>query len=126
MKNNITMKIILTLVIAFGIQISGLIANNIGEVVNTNSPITLTSLAPTVPMEANFVEMTEFDFTMNLIPDVPTEAEFDNSIEVELLVNSFAPVLPMQADFDNGIEVELAANSFSPVVPLVADYTDKL
>ena len=103
MKNNITMKIILTLVIAFGIQISGLIANNIGEVVNTNSPITLTSLAPTVPMEANFVEMTEFDFSMNLIP-----------------------AIPMEAEFDNGIEVELAANSFSPVVPLVADYTDKL
>ena len=107
MKNNITMKTILTLVIAFGIQISGLVANNIGEVVNTNSTITLTSLAPTVPLEATFGETTEFDFSINLIPDVPSEAEFDNGIEVELAADSFSPVTPAVADFEEVVDLTL-------------------
>ena len=119
------MKAVLILAFAFGIQISGLVANNIGEVVSPNSTITLISLAPTVPMEAAFAEQTEFDFTMNLIPDVPMEAEFDNGIEVELAANSFAPILPLQADFDDDVLLT-DAGSFSPAVPLVADIRDTL
>jgi len=60
---------------------------------------------------------------MNLIPDVPLQAEFDNGIEVELAANSFASVLLLQADFDDDVLLT-DAGSFSPAVPLVVDFSD--
>jgi len=130
MKSNITMKTILILALAFGIQFSTLIASNIGEAVTPSEPNSIVCpeclvLSPTVPMEAPFSEVAEFDVTMNLIPDVPMEAEFDNGIEVELAAISFAPSFPLQADFDD-VVLPTDANRFSPVISLVAYFSDTL
>ncbi len=134
MKNtitNITVKAILTFVIAFGIQLSGLIASNIGDVVTPSEPNSLFCpecpvLSPKVPLEAPFMEFTEFDFTMSLFPVVPMEAEFDNGIEVELTANSFSPSLPTQADFDDEVSPNSLNKRFIPIVPATADFRDSL
>ena len=126
------MKTILILTLAFGIQISGLMAGNSNEVVTPSEPSELFCpecivLSPTVPMEAAFVEQTEFDFSMNLIPDVPMIAEFDNGIEVELAANSFSPILPTFADFDEAMNFTMELDhSFAPVVPTTANFSDTL
>lgn len=98
------METILTFALAFGIQFSTLMAGNIGDKMNPNQSNRFNCpecvlLAPTVPMQASFGEITDFDATMNLVPDVPLEAEFDKDIEVELATNNFAPSIPLQADF---------------------------
>jgi len=124
------MKAILILALAFGIQFSGLVASNIGEAVTPNKPSVLACpecpvLSPTVPMEATFGEVADFNSPLNLNPIVPDEASFDNDIEVELAANSFAPSLPLQADFDD-VVLPIDAGRFSPVVPLVANFNDTL
>jgi len=131
-QNKIAMKAILIIVAAFGIQISTLVASNIGDKViptepNNNFCPECPILSPKVPLEAPFVEMTEFDFTLDLSPVVPMEATFDNDIEVELTANSLAPVFPSQADFDDDVVFPINQDSnFAPVVPSAANFTDKL
>lgn len=122
------MKAALVLLLAFGIQISGLVANNIGEVVNTNSTITLTSLAPTVPMEATFGDIAEFSSPLDLNPVVPIEAWFCDNVELveEMEANSLSPVLPLQADFDDGLNIQINDASFAPMVPTTAEFSDTL
>lgn len=103
------MKTILTLVLVFGIQLSGLMAANSNEVVTPTEPSELFCpecivLSPTVPMEATFAEQTEFDFSMNLIPDIPMEAEFDEVLTFPIVEdNSFAPVVPSTASFSDAL-----------------------
>ena len=98
------MKAILVIIAVFGIQISTVIASNIGNEVistvpNSHSCPTCLALIPVIPMEASFGEFVEFDSPMNLNPIVPDEATFDDDIEVELADNGFAPVVPETADF---------------------------
>jgi len=98
------MKTTLILALAFGIQLSTLVASNIGndgippetnEFLCPECPM----LAPTVPMEAPFEEIGEFIVPKDLSPVVPTEAPFVENVEFELAAPSFAPVVPLQADF---------------------------
>ena len=98
------MKAILIIVAVFGIQISTVVANNIGHEAISSTPNiplcpTCAVLIPVIPMEASFGEMVEFDSPMNLNPTVPYEAMFDHDIEVELADNGFTPVVPETADF---------------------------
>jgi len=125
------MKTILIMTLAFGIQFSTLIASNISDVATPAEPSVLACpecpvLSPKVPLEAPFMEFTEFGFTMNLFPVVPMEAEFDNGIEVELAANSFAPSLPIQADFDDEVSPISLEKSLTPIVPVTADFNDTL
>ncbi|NQV02205.1 MAG: hypothetical protein HQ542_06145 [Bacteroidia bacterium] len=125
------MKAILIIALAFGIQISTLIASNMGDVVTPTEPSSLFCpecpiLAPTVPMEAPFSETAEFDSPMDLAPAIPMEATFDNDFEVELAANSFAPDLPLQADFDDVVSPIELDIGFAPVVPITADFSDTL
>ena len=103
-KITIAMKAILIIVAVFGIQISTVVAGNIGnEVISCTPNVTLcpkcSVLIPVIPMEAPFGEIVEFDSPMNLTPMVPDEAKFDDDIEVKLADNSLAPVVPEIADF---------------------------
>jgi len=128
------MKAILIIIAALGIQISTLIANNIGDVVTpttTNEfvcpecPI----LIPVIPLEAFFGEMIEFDLTLDLNPVVPMEATFDDGTDfgAERITNDLAPVFPSQADFDEDeIELIIIDSSNAPVVPSTADFNDSL
>ena len=103
-KITIAMKAILIIVAVFGIQISTVVASNIGneDISSTpNIPICpkCSALIPVIPMEAPFGEIVEFDSQMKLNPIVPNEATFDNDFEVELADNSLAPVVPETAGF---------------------------
>ena len=98
------MKAILVIIAVFGIQISTVVASNIGNEVISTTPNshrcpTCLTLIPVIPLEAPFGEFVEFDSPMNLNPMVPDEATFDNDFEVELADNSLAPVVPETADF---------------------------
>ena len=126
------MKPILILFIAFGIQISTLFANNIGEVI---TPIIPTSffcpecpiLSPKVPLEAPFSELTELYTILDLMPLVPMVAPFEGDLEVRLVANTFAPVFPLRADFDdNLINLVDDDSSLAPVPPLTAEFSDTL
>ena len=102
------MKAILIIIAIVGIQISPLVASNIGDEVIPTAPITFFCpecplLFPKVPLEAPFWETIELESPMDLTPEVPMEATFDDVVDTdtELKTNDLAPVLPAQADFDD-------------------------
>jgi len=131
-KYNIAMKAILIIIAIFGIQVSTVVASNIGNEVIPTEPNNLFCpecpvLLPEVPMEAPFSEVIEFESSMNLNPVVPMEATFDYNIEVELTGKSLAPISPLQADFDDTMTLPIEqGKSLVPVVPMTADFSDSL
>jgi hypothetical protein len=87
-------------------------------VANATTTITLTSLAPTVPMEATFEGPFIITDLAYLAPATPTEAQFEDiSYELVAALN-LAPVAPAAADFEDGIDI----GSLAPVVPAEADF----
>ena len=106
------MKTILIIIAALGFQISTLIASNTGDVIVPASPdefycAECPILIPKVPLEAPFMEITEFVNPIDLAPLVPMEATFCDDTEIEMIAYSFAPVIPSQADFDEDIYDEI-------------------
>jgi len=84
---------------------------------NANATIALTSLAPTVPAEANFEDAVVLNDFASLAPSTPTEAQFEDvNLEVVSALN-LAPMTPA-ADFEDGIDF----NSLAPAVPAEADF----
>ena len=107
-KINIALRAILITIAFVGIQLSTLVASTIGEEIIPTSATTFLCpecplLFPKVPLEAPFWELTEFDTTMDLTPEVPLEATFDDDSANETALNSndLTPALPLQADFDD-------------------------
>jgi len=131
-KNAITMKATLILTIAFGIQISSLVASNISDeitFVNADPHFCLECpiLSPKVPLEAPFSEMTEYFTFLNLMPQVPLEAPYESDLEVTLVANSFAPVFPLRADFEDNLNGFLKDDgTLAPVPPMTAEFSDTL
>jgi len=97
-KNEIAMKTILTIILAIGIQVSTLFADNIGETITPMSPKNIFCpecpiLIPKVPLEAPFAEMTQFNIPISLTPTVPLEATFDDELEIAAILDSSTPTV---------------------------------
>ena len=117
------MKATATIVIAaaLALQVNVLFAGNdinSTAVSNANTTITLTSLVPTVPVEATFEDaVTTIDFA-SLAPLTPTEAQFEDISYESVAALNLAPLTPSVADFEDGIDF----NSLAPAVPAEADF----
>ena len=85
---------------ALALQVNVLFAGNdinSTSVSNANNTITLTTLAPTTPAEADFEDISyESVITMNLAPVVPETADADEEIDYVYL----APAIPVVADIE--------------------------
>jgi hypothetical protein len=106
---------------ALALQVNVLLAGNdinSTSVANANNTITLTSLAPTIPVEATFEDaVTTIDFA-SLAPTTPAEAQVEDMIYEMASSLNLAPLTPAVADFEDGIDF----NSLAPVVPAQADF----
>ena len=106
---------------ALALQVNVLFAGNdinSTPVANANVTIALTSLAPTVPVEATFEDVVVLNDFAYLALTTPTEAPFENlSYEMVSALN-LAPAAPLTADVDEGIDF----SSFAPFVPAHADF----
>ena len=106
---------------ALALQVNVLFAGNdinSTSVSNANNTITLTTLAPTTPAEADFedaVYMTDF---ASLAPSTPTEAQFEDISYESVAALNLPPVTPVIADFED----ELDFNSLAPIIPVEADF----
>ena len=84
---------------ALALSVNILFANNdlpSAPVANANTTISLTSLAPAVPTEADFEDAVAMvDFSV-LAPVTPSTADVDESEDF----SSLAPVVPSEADFE--------------------------
>jgi hypothetical protein len=94
-----------TIIIAaiFTLQASILFAGN--DHISTpaateTSAITLTTLAPSTPVEATFEEMSPVNEMNSLIPVTPTEATFEEMPADTISLEMLAPVTPVTADFE--------------------------
>jgi hypothetical protein len=117
MKATITILIAVVLTLSVNVLFAG---NDITSVpaANANAVVTLTSLAPTVPMEATFEDAVVLNDLAYLAPTTPTEAQFEDlSIELISALN-LAPLTPAAADFEDEIDF----NSLAPIVPVEADF----
>ncbi len=74
-------------------------------------------LIPVVPAEATFEETVET--VLNLTPDVPAEATFE---ETFFISPELRPEQPMEASFSDTIPVFQYDGDLTPVVPLEADF----
>ena len=124
------MKTILIIIAAFGVQLSTLTANNIGDIVTSKSPGGFICpecpvLIPEVPAEASFGEIVEFTNETNLNPVVPMEASFDYEAESVQTVTCLSPVMPVVADFDDTMLME-DHSDLAPVAPVTAGFSDTL
>jgi hypothetical protein len=116
------MKAIATFIIAtiLALQVNVLFAGNditSTPAANAIAAITLTSLTPTVPVEATFedaIDMTDF---ASLAPTTPAEAQFEDINYETVTAMNLAPVTPA-ADFEDGIDV----SSLTPAIPVEADF----
>ncbi|MEI6889650.1 MAG: hypothetical protein ACOYM0_05130 [Bacteroidales bacterium] len=87
-------------------------------VANAATTVSMTSLAPTVPCEADFDDASLTVDVAYLAPSNPTEASFDEmSCEMISSLN-LAPINSAAADF----EEETDFSSLAPVVPAEADF----
>jgi len=116
------MKTITTIIIAAALtfSVNVLFAGNdlnSTPVANATTTIALTSLAPTVPLEASFEDAFIYDL-ISLAPITPTEATFED-ISYEMLAGlNLAPLTPAVAASEDGIDF----NSLAPVLPAEADF----
>ena len=95
-------------------------ANEISSapVANANTTITLNSLAPSIPMEADFEDASAMIDFANLAPSTPSEAAFDEMNYEMIATLNLVPVNPAYADFEDPIDF----NSLVPSIPMEADF----
>ena len=90
--------------------------DNLVPVANSTT-VSMTTLAPVVPCEADFEDAFIVDYT-TLAPISPAEAQFEDLAYETVSTLNLAPVTPANADF----EEEADRNSLAPVVPAEADF----
>lgn len=101
-----------------------LFASNDEAVMNRETLSNSTSLAPNVPAEATFEEISDAITTIVLAPITPSEADFTDAVpESTINIATLAPVTPIEADFATDDETT-NAGVLSPVTPSVADFSD--
>ena len=92
--------------------------NTSAPVANANTAITLTSLAPTVPAEADFEDtVAMMDFSV-LAPVTPAEAQFEDMTYEMVSALNLAPVTPSTADVDESYDF----SSLAPFFPAEAEF----
>jgi len=106
---------------ALTLSVNVLFANNdlpSAPVANANNTMSLTSLAPAVPAEADFEDAVAMvDFSV-LAPVTPVEAQFEDLTYELVSALSLAPVTPTTAEVDESDDFSFLA----PVVPTEADF----
>ena len=118
-----TTTTILAAVLALSINV--LFAGNDGAAMINELNTVSISLAPVVPTEATFEEMTtEATAVVTFAPVAPAEADFSDEASEEMFdITALAPVTPAEADFT--LEDDTVNNSaLAPLTPSVADFTD--
>jgi hypothetical protein len=121
------MKATTTIIIAVVLSLQACIlfaGNELSSVpvTNHNSTITIVSLAPSTPIEANFEDITMNDL-YNLMLVTPTEATFEDMPSESTSIINLAPVTPVTADFDDAIEIDtINITILVPVTPTEADF----
>jgi hypothetical protein len=117
MKATATIVIAAVLALQVNVLFAGIEKTLSSPVANASATITLTSLAPTVPVEATFedaINMTDF---ASLSPTTPTEAQLEDISYEILSALNLAPLTPA-VDFEDGIDF----SSLVPIVPAEADF----
>jgi hypothetical protein len=116
-----TLTIIITAVLA--LQVNILLAGNAISLPATaeSSTITLSSLAPTAPMEATFDDASLTNDYAALVPIIPMEASFEDAAAEQMMLINIAPVIPTVAGFDDEVMI-IDYSSLTPVVPVEADF----
>ena len=114
-----------TIIIAavLALQVNVLFAGNdtaSAPVTNENTTTTLTSLVPTIPSVADFVDASVMYEVTCLAPTVPAEAQFDEMNYEMVSALNLAPMTPETADFNDADSVD--SNSLAPVVPTEANF----
>jgi hypothetical protein len=109
--------IILAAVLTF--TANGLFASNDNAVPMVNSTtVSMTSLAPTTPCEADFEDASLTVDVAFLAPTTPTEASMDELNYEVLSALNLAPVTPNVTDFEEDTDFR----SLAPVIPAEADF----
>ena len=117
-----------TIIIAaiFTLQAGILFADNdniVTPVTNETSVITLTTLAPSTPVEATFEEMIPVNEINSLIPVTPSEATFEEMPADMISLVMLAPVMPVTADFNDSTDsVTIDSSTLAPITPATADF----
>jgi len=100
---------------ALTLSVNVLFANNenpSAPAANANTTIALTSLIPSIPMEADFEDAVAMvDFSV-LAPVTPVEAQFEDMTYEMVSALNLAPVTPSTADVDE-------SEDFSSLVPVI-------
>ena len=110
--------IAIVLTIQTGVLFAG--NENLASVSEMNSTVILMTLAPSTPAEAIFEEIVADNTFLGLLPATPDVATFEDfSIEM-VSVMDLSPVTPSEADFTDSVSVDLG--QLSPVTPIVADF----
>jgi hypothetical protein len=89
----------------------------------SNSSISITSLAPATPGEADFEDAVVVNELAALAPVAPAEATFEEIPYEMQSITDLAPTTPAVADFDDAAEIlPLDLVALAPVTPAEADF----
>ena len=119
------MKATFTIIAAvFTLQAGILFAGN--ETISTTvaNESAITTIAPSVPLEATFDDATiaVVDF-VSIAPSTPVEADFSDVAPSESFdLMSLTPVTPVVADFNDSIDLTVDVSALAPVAPTSADF----
>lgn len=131
-----TMKTIYVLAALLGLQFNTMFAaGNFIEAPapasNTSSIIATSALAPVIPAEVTFEDVSAIEENMPaamiLAPIIPLAADFgDETPAAEISIISLAPVAPITADLDNdyGTNGNINLVKLAPAVPQVVPAED--
>jgi hypothetical protein len=136
-KNNPeTMKVILTMIVMFGLQINFLfavnpvensIANNFSNCRTCLNNTTAILLAPITPAEATFSDEAA-DAQTVLAPTTPSEASFEDEAGFTdtFIPEDLAPETPSEASFEDetGFTSTFIQEFLAPSTPSEADFND--
>jgi len=106
---------------ALALSVNVLFADNnttLAPLANANAVVTLTSLSPTLPIEADFEDAVAMvDFSV-LAPVTPVVAQFEDMTYEMVSALNLAPATPSTADVDESEDF----SSLMPVVLAEADF----
>jgi len=93
----------ITLAIVLLLLVNSLFAENENSAApstDAGTAVNVTALAPSVPSEATFEEVTSEVNIMSLAPVTPEYATFGDAAPAMVNIRELAPVTPVEADFE--------------------------
>ena len=110
--------IAIVLTIQTGVLFAG--NENLASVSEMNSTVILMTIAPSTPVEAIFEEVVVENTFLGLLPATPEVASFED-FSIEMVSEmELSPVTPSEADFTDTVSVDLG--QLAPVTPIEADF----